>query len=195
MNPALVFTQVSDDKEVLQILELQAKNLAAALPPDVIASQGFVTVRHDPGVLTQMNRAYPSIIAKDGECLAGYCLVMLREFAPQVPVLTPMFSMLENLSWQGLPLSESRWFVMGQVCVAEAYRGQGVFDGMYLKLREMCRPDFDFVVTEVAARNTRSLRAHQRVGFETIHIYPDETTGEEWHVIAWRFNSYSKVNK
>ena len=43
---------------------------------------------------------------------------------------------------------------------------------------------FDFTVTEVAARNTRSLRAHARVGFQTLHVYPDPTTGEDWHVIA-----------
>jgi hypothetical protein len=43
---------------------------------------------------------------------------------------------------------------------------------------------FDFTVTEVAARNRRSLRAHARVGFQTLHVYPDATTGEEWDVIA-----------
>lgn len=187
MNPAIVYAQVSDDKEIQQILDLQAQNLSAVLSPEVIASQGFLTVRHDPAVLQRMNQAYPSVIAKDGPQLAGYCLVMLREFAPQVPILAPFFTMLAQLSWQGQPLRESRWFVMGQVCVGKAWRGQGVFDGMYQKLRRVCRPDFDFVVTEVAARNARSLRAHRRVGFETIHTYPDETTGEIWHVIVWRF--------
>jgi L-amino acid N-acyltransferase YncA len=73
---------------------------------------------------------------------------------------------------------------MGQVCVAEGYRSMGIFDGMYLKLREHCRANFDFVVTQVAERNPRSLRAHYRVGFETVEIYPDEYAGEVWHVIA-----------
>lgn len=187
MNPAIIYTQVSDDKTIQQILDLQAQNLSAALSPDMIASQGFLTVQHDPVVLLRMNQAYPSVIAKNGALLAGYCLVMLREFAPQVPILAPFFTLLERLSWQGQPLRESRWFVMGQVCVAEAWRGQGVFDGMYQKLRSVCRPDFDFVVTEVAGRNARSLRAHRRMGFETIYTYPDETTGEIWHIIAWRF--------
>ncbi len=187
MNTEIVYTQVFNDSEVQQILDLQAQNLAASLTPEAIASQGFVTVKHDPEVLREMNRVYPSVIAKAGDALAGYCLVMPREFAPKVPILAPMFRMLDTLSWQGRSLRESRWFVMGQVCVAEAFRGQGVFDGMYRKLREVCRRDFDFVVTEVAERNTRSMRAHQRVGFETIHTYPDDTTGELWHVIAWQF--------
>jgi hypothetical protein len=46
------------------------------------------------------------------------------------------------------------------------------------------RDRFDFTVTEVATRTTRSLRAHARAGFETLHVYPDATTSEEWHDIA-----------
>lgn len=181
---AIRYTTVQHEQDVRQILELQAANLPSAISTETAHSQGFVTVRHEPEVLLRMNRAYPSVIAKDGERLAGYCLVMLREFGPEVPVLAPMFDLLDTLSWRGRPLRDGGWFVMGQVCVAEGYRGQGVFDGMYAKLREVCRADFDFVVTEIAERNTRSLRAHERVGFETFHVYPDATTGEVWYVVA-----------
>ena len=60
----------------------------------------------------------------------------------------------------------------------------GVFDGLYRTMAERHGTDFDFTVTEVAARNTRSRRAHERVGFQTLHVYGDKTTGEEWHVIV-----------
>ena len=49
------------------------------------------------------------------------------------------------------------------------------------------RDRYDFTVTEVAARNTRSLRAHARAGFDTLQVYADPTTGEQWHVIALDF--------
>ncbi len=181
------FTTVQTDRDVDQILELQALNHPTAISEATLKSQGFVTVRHQPNVLRRMNQLYPSVIARDGDQLAGYCLVMLREFAAEVPILLPMFEKLETLSWHGKSLQESRWFVMGQVCVAEGYRGQGVFDGMYRKLADHCRADFDFTVTQVAERNPRSLRAHHRVGFETFHIYPDQKAGETWHVIALDF--------
>src|SRR5262245_38255007 len=121
------FTTVSTADEVRQILDLQAANLATALTPDVIASQGFVTVRHDPDVLLRMNAAAPSIIAKDGDRVVGYALVMPRAFAPEVPILRPLFERLEELSWRGAPLREQpRWFVMGQICVADSHRGRGI---------------------------------------------------------------------
>lgn len=153
-----------------------------------MASQGFLTVRHDPAVLQRMNAATPAVIAKDGGRVVGYALVMPREFAPEVPILLPMFDMLDGLSWRGIPLRDNpRWFVMGQICVAEGYRGMGVFDGMYLKMREVYKPEYDFTVTEVAERNTRSLRAHERVGFQNLHIYPDALTGETWRTVVLEF--------
>ena len=100
-----------------------------------------------------------------------------------LPILRPLFAKLHTLSWKGAPLrANARWFVMGQVCVAESHRGRGVFDGLYRTMAATYADRFDFTVTEVAARNTRSLRAHARVGFETLHVYPDATTGEEWLV-------------
>ncbi len=180
----MLYTTVQNDEQVRQILEIQARNHPNAISDETLRREGFVTVRHEPEVLRRMNQLYPSVIAVDGGQMAGYCLVMLREFAEGVPILLPMFEKLETLTWQGKSMLDSRWFVMGQVCVAEGYRGQGVFDGMYEKLKEHCRADFDFTVTQVAERNPRSLRAHYRVGFETVEIYPDAKAGEQWHVLA-----------
>lgn len=185
MTISVQFTTVSNPEEVLQMLDLQAKNLAPVLSPDVMASQGFLTVRHEPDVLLRMNEAAPAIIAKDGDQVVAYAMVMPREFAAEVPILQPMFEMLNGLSWKGQPLRDNpRWFVMGQICVAVDYRGEGIFDRLYLKMKEVYYPHYDFTVTEVAERNTRSMRAHERVGFQTLHVYPDETTGEVWRVIA-----------
>lgn len=178
------FTRVSDEEEVRQILDLQAQNLAPALDSATAQSQGFLTVQHEPDVLQRMNRAYPSVIAKAGGQLAGYCLVMPPSFASEVPVLAPMFDLLRTLTWQGRPLDDWRWFVMGQVCVAKAFRGQGVFDGLYRMLAAVCRDDFDCVITEISTRNARSLRAHERVGFEPMHLYTEDLTGEAWQVVG-----------
>jgi len=181
----MLFTTVSSASEVRQILDLQARNHVSAISAETMDSQGFVTVRHDPAVLQRMNEVAPAVIAKDGDRLAGYALVMPREFAAGVPILLPMFDMLGRLSWKGIPLRDNpRWFVMGQICVAEDYRGMGIFDGLYLKMKEMYGLQYDFTVTEVAERNARSMRAHERAGFQTLHTYHDETTGETWRTIV-----------
>jgi hypothetical protein len=185
MEP-IFFSSVKAIQDLAQIIELQAQNLPVNLDQETQRSQGFVTVKHDPGVLLRMNLDKPSVIARSGDELAGYALVMPRSFAQDVPVLQPMFALLDTLSWRDMLLStHPRWFVMGQVCVAESFRGQGVFDGMYLKMKELYQNEYDFVITEIALRNTRSMRAHERVGFKTFHKYDDPQSSEKWAVVVW----------
>jgi hypothetical protein len=183
---AIEFTTVSTPHQVDQILELQIRNHRDHVDAVTAASDGFTSVRHDRDVLQAMNRQHPSAIAVADGKLAGYCLMMPQNFRDQVPILQPMFAMLDHLHWRGQPLAGNpRWFVMGQVCVAQDFRGMGVFDGIYHRLRETYSPDFDFTVTEISQRNARSLRAHQRVGFETLHVYNDPAADEQWEVVVW----------
>jgi hypothetical protein len=182
------FRPLAGEREIQAVLRLQAANHPSVLSAEAMASQGFVTVQHDPEVLRQMSQVTPGIVAVADEQVVGYALVMPRTFAADVPILAPLFAMVETLSWNDVPLATNpRWFVMGQICVAADYRARGVFDGLYLAMAGHYHDRYDFTVTEVAARNTRSLRAHARVGFETLHVYPDATTGERWHVIALDF--------
>jgi ribosomal protein S18 acetylase RimI-like enzyme len=184
VTPVVTFTTVSTPADVRQILELQASNLPVSLSAETMASQGFVTVKHDPDVLRRMNEAAPSVIAVADGHVVGYALMMPREFAPEVPVLQPMFAMVDGLCWRNRPLRDNpRWFAMGQICVAAGYRGRGIVDGLYATMKTIYGSQYDFTVTEVAERNTRSLRVHERVGFQPLHSYADESTGEVWRVI------------
>lgn len=182
----LEFTTVREPWEVERILALQAENHRDSVDAATAASDGFTSVRHDPAVLQAMNLAHPSAVAWSGGQLAGYCLMMAQAFRDRVPILQPMFALLDSLSWRGEPLAGNpRWFVMGQVCVAKDFRGMGVFDGIYHQLRKTYAGAYDFTVTEISQRNPRSLRAHRRVGFETLHVYQDPLSGEPWEVVVW----------
>lgn len=170
--------------DIHQILTLQQVNLPASITSEELEDQGFVTVQHTVELLLDMNAAEPQVIAKDGEQLVGYALVMLPGFAHRVPVLVPMFELLNTLIYQGRKLADCTYYVVGQVCVAKSHRGQGVFDGMYQQHQRQMSDRYDFVITEIATRNRRSLRAHARVGFETIHRYT-APNGEEWDIVLW----------
>jgi L-amino acid N-acyltransferase YncA len=60
--------------------------------------------------------------------------------------------------------------------------GQGVFDLLYAGHREHYARSYQLLVTEISARNARSLRAHQRVGFSELTRYRDET--DDWVIVA-----------
>ena len=170
--------EVQNDYELEQILELQRDNLARSLSAEDIASQGFVTVEHTLDVLRRMHAIRPSIVAKEGEKLAGYALVMPVECRSFIPILEPMFERLDSLG-----IGRQRFYVMGQICVGKPWRSRGVFDLLYSAHRRYLGSEYDCVVTEVAIRNTRSMRAHGRVGFEIIDRYRDAT--DEWALLRW----------
>lgn len=183
-NPAHIrFTTIADDNDIRQVLALQHANLSTQVSADTATSQGFVTVQHDFDLLKKMNEAIPQVIAKDDDKVVGYALVMLPSFQNLIPVLKPMFLLFDSLDFNGKKVAEYQYYVMGQICVAEGYRGAGIFDGLYQQHRTLFNSQFDFVATEIASRNTRSIRAHQRVGFQTIHTFQDET--DHWEIVVW----------
>ncbi len=188
----LVFCTASTDEELEQILSLQHRNVEENLSSEEVASQGFVTVHHDLELLRDMNRAEPQVIATSDGQVVGYALVMLRAFEDRVPILKPMCDMLSGLTYDGRPVDETHYFIMGQVCVDKPVRGKGVFGGMYRKMQELYSRRYDMVITEVARRNTRSIRAHEKVGFELLHRYLD-SDGEEWDVILWDWSVTNAV--
>jgi hypothetical protein len=181
----MTITTVQSEADVQGILALQQANLRKNVPLDVQLDQGFVTVEHDPAVLTRMNQAAPSVIAKDGDTVVGYALTMLPEFGTDVPELLPLFALIDSLTYKDRPLSEYPYYVMGQVCVADGYRGQRLFDRMYQHHRDVYSDRFQVLITDISANNTRSLKAHARVGFEAIHNFHDSTLGETWVVVLW----------
>lgn len=179
----LYTTIVKEDKELQQILDLQQQNLARNISVTEMQSQGFVTLHHTPAVLQQMHQLAPSVIVKDGDAVVGYALTMLRECRQLVPDLETMFALLDQLSWHGKPLNDHSFYVMGQICIDKDYRGQGLVEKLYHHHKECYQSSFDCIVTEIATRNHRSLRAHERVGFQTMHLHKDEI--DEWVVVVW----------
>ena len=170
-----IATLVESGRDLEQILVLQRRNREPT-------ADGFVTVPHTPEILQAMHALMPSLIVRDGAGgIAGYALAMAREAESMLPILAPMFARLDTLD----ALRDRRWYVMGQVCVDEAWRGRGVFDALYAGHRASYGGAFDVLVTEIATRNGRSIRAHARVGFAEIDRYRDAT--DEWSVVAWRW--------
>jgi len=169
---------IESDRDLEGVLALQRASRAPT-------QDGFVTVEHTLDILRAMHALAPSVVARDAHgAIVGYALVMPKETRVLLPILEPMFALIERLPAAELgPKANARWYVMGQIAVAPSHRGTGVFDALYAEHRARYQERFDLVITEVATRNTRSLRAHQRVGFRTVTTYRDAT--DEWALIAW----------
>jgi len=170
------FCRSKTDKELHQILELQQKNLFANITIEDRRHEGFVTVKHTFDLLKKMNEACPHIIAKVGDKVVGYALCMHPMFSGEIALLKPMFKEIETI----FPKVE-KYIVMGQICIDKDYRKKGVFRNLYESMKEVLQPAFDSIITEVDAKNTRSLQAHLAVGF--VHLKTHISKGKSWELI------------
>jgi len=182
------YTTATSKNDLEGILSLQKINLAQSLTESEIRSQGFVTVDHSYEQLAKLNDHEKHIVAKDNGKVIGYLLAMTKPSRFDIPVLLPMFELFDTISYNNRKISDYNYLVVGQVCIDKDYRGQGILDDCYAVYREHCGNKYDIAITEIAATNLRSLKAHKRIGFKEINTYvsPDKT---EWSVVLWDWES------
>jgi len=180
----MIFITSKTDQDLAQILELQQQNLAQSLSPEEINREGFVTVHHRFEELKKMNSYEESLIAKENGIVVAYLLAMTPQSKNDIPILIPMFEVFNQLVYRGKKISEYHYLVVGQVCVAKQFRGKGVLDQCYREYKVRFEKKYDFAITEIAQQNVRSMKAHERIGFKTIHRYC-ESNGTDWNIVVW----------
>ncbi|WP_114491133.1 GNAT family N-acetyltransferase [Candidatus Ulvibacter alkanivorans] len=173
------YVRVTNPEELQQILELQQENLPTALSSEEKQQEGFVTVHHTLDLLTRMNERCAHILAKDGDTVVGYALCMHKDFGEEIEILKPMIQEIERVI--ALDDTINNYIIMGQICIAKAYRGQGIFRKLYEMMRIAVIPKFETIITEVDTDNRRSLAAHNAIGFKTLSRYRAE--GKNWWLI------------
>lgn len=178
-----IATLASQSYELEQIASLSKENLRTYLSEEEKKSQGFITWEYNLTMLEKMNAIAPAVILKYNEEVVGYALTAFKETISVQPELGPMIEHLETLSFKNKSMADYRYYIMGQVCIAKEHRGKGLFDMLYQHHKKVFQPQFDIVATEVSTSNHRSLRAHQKTGFQTIATYRDEL--DEWDVVVW----------
>lgn len=174
----ITYTIASKDEELHQILALQQSNLSESISSNEKQKEGFVTVKHNFDILKKMNTRQQHIIAKHDDKVVGYTLCMTIDFGNDIEILQPMFAKIDTLIEP-----KTNYIVMGQVCVDKAYRRQGIFRGLYQKMKSSLQEKYSLLITEVASNNQRSLEAHRAIGFKDVIIYQADTI--EWHIVSW----------
>lgn len=169
--------------EISQVLHLQKKYHKDQLNISDRNKNGYVTVVHTFELLDSMKSILPQIIALHEETVVGYALSMSKEMSDWIPVLQPMFKIFEEVSINDVSLKSLNYYVMGQICIDEKFRGKGIFRSLYNQHKRYFSDRFDYCITEVAVRNIKSMMAHESIGFKTVHTYTDET--DDWNVLVW----------
>ncbi len=176
-------TRVTKSEELLDIQQLQAENLRKHIELEEAASQGFLMAEYSLEFLKAMHQASPSIIAKDGDKVVGYALVATHAIRDQHDLLADLFNTIDKTQFEGKTLKGTAYVVVGQLCVAKEYRGQGLVQQLYGHFKECLEDQFDFCITDVAQANPRSLKAHKNTGYQVIDTLSYGGIG--WDIVLW----------
>ncbi|MBE0424926.1 MAG: GNAT family N-acetyltransferase [Lutibacter sp.] len=187
----IIYKTSKTTEDLLEIMALQKINLLENLTEIERQNQGFLTVIHSLEVLEKMQAESPNIIIKDKNKIVGYVLAMTKKSKFDIPVLIPMFDTFDKIKYKEKLVSEYNYIVMGQVCIDKKYRGLGLFDGGYEAFKNYFKIEYDFAITEIATKNTRSRAAHKRVGFEEIYKYTDPEN-VEWNIVVLDWNGINQ---
>ena len=178
---------VTNARQIQQIADLSATNLKSAVDENTKIEQGFLTWEYNVELLSAMHEITPSVIVTYQGDVVGYALTATHAMADVHTEMKIMLNNLSTLTYQSKSINDYKYYMMGQICISKEHRGKGLFEQLYQHHKTVYGKQYDFLLTEVSTSNHRSLRAHEKVGFKTIHTYRDHA--DEWDVIIWKFEN------
>jgi hypothetical protein len=179
----MIIKLVTGPDELRAIRNLQEQNLKRNLSSEESEREGFVTAEYTVGFLERMHQFAPSVIAKEGNDLAGYALAATKDIRGEHELLGNLFDAIDSKTYDGKKLSDVNYLIVGQLCVAKKFRGQQLVNKMYDFFRESYANKFEYLVTDIDEKNPRSLRAHLKSGFIVLDTL--EYGGAHWHIVLW----------
>ena len=175
--------RVTIEAELESIRLLQTENLRKLIGEAEAAKEGFLTAEYALETLQQMHQSEPSIIAKDGDIVAGYVIITTKNSYGQHPLLDSLFDAIDTLHFDDASLKNVNYILVGQLCVGKAYRGMGLVQKMYTYYQQCLSKKYRYLITDVAQENPRSIKAHLKTGFQIIHTI--EYGGIGWDIVLW----------
>lgn len=182
----MIIKRVTEKEEIAGIKKLQAANLKNNLSEEETEQEGFVTAEYTLPFLALMNEIEPSVIAKEGNEVVGYVLVVTRALFGKHALLDDLFRQIDQYTFRGEALKNINYTICGQLCVARPHRGRGLVQQLYNYYRTELSGTYKYLLTDVDEKNPRSVKAHMKTGFEIIGT--SNYGGSNWHIVLWNWN-------
>ncbi len=152
------------------MVELQNQNLATRLSEEE-KQQGFLSGSFTQAQFSNLNDDIAVIVGLDESKLVGFLCASSIEFNQDFRLPAAMIARFQHVSYKGQVLSNYKSVVAGPVCVDRNYRGKGIFESMYEHLIQTVPAKYNLIAALVSTINPRSIRAHEKVGLETVDTF------------------------
>ncbi len=182
---------LAKEEDLADVARLQQENLARNVSEKERQEQGFVSVETSPELLKEIAEQEGITVARVQGKVVGYLMPMSVEHGRAIPLLDPFIERFKNVQFEGKPLQDYRYCILGQICIDKNYRGQGILEKLYQELETRLAGKYDLGISEIGANNPRSLRAHlDKMHFQVAEQYSAE--GRDWYVVILDFRPHRK---
>lgn len=171
----------SSEPELIEIKNLQNKNLKENISIKEKQSEGFLTANYTLEFLKKLNNKTPAIIIKN-EKVVGYAIAASKEVAKEHKLLNNLVYNFDKQLIDGNLLSNQSYIVVGQLCIEKKYRGFDYVKKLYSFFKDTYST-YRYCVTAVDIKNVRSLKAHKKCGF--IKIGELKLNNNPGDIILW----------
>ena len=180
MNP-ITIKLASSESELIEIKNLQKKNLKGNLSDSEKKTEGFLTAEYSLSFLKKINQDSPAIILKNDK-VVGYALAVSKKMGKFNELLNYLINEFDNKRYKDVKLVNENYIVVGQLCLDKSFRGMGYVEKMYSQFKKTYK-NYRYCLTAVDLENKRSSAIHQRCGFLRIgQLMLNENPGE---IILW----------
>jgi hypothetical protein len=110
------------------VIKLQYENLGKNLSEEEKRKWGFVSLGTSPEILKEIIEKEGLFVAKEGNKLIGYLIVMEVETAKNVPFFGPLINYIQNIKIINKYLSDYKYCIIAQICISKEFRGSGLLE-------------------------------------------------------------------
>ena len=171
------------ERDLKGIKTLCSENHFSKLSDKELNTQGFITINYSLDELKALHEIAASVIALDNQKVVGYALVANKESLGIHHMLDDLIRFIEHTTYQSISFRNSRYIVVGQLCVSKAYRRQKIAQRIYEKFQQIYGNDYHYCITSVDIKNQGSIKAHLMRGFKEIQTTTYQC--KSYSVILW----------
>ncbi len=164
----MVITRKGTQADIPGILILQDQNLYGKMTA-AERENGFVTTPFTPEQIEAIIEQGGLFIAEDKGVIIAYVFAGTWTYFKQWEIFKLMVSRFPLLQFNGQKITVENSFQYGPVCIAKAYRGQGVLQMIFEEMRQELVQRFPIGITFINKVNAISTKAHtQKLGWVII---------------------------
>jgi hypothetical protein len=175
--------RIADTDDIAGVINLQMQYLYVNLSEEERA-KGFVTTPFNEDQLRAIIEKRGLFIADDNGRIAGYAMAADWGYFLQWPIFCHMTGLFPDLKFGNIRITVKNSFQYGPVCIHELYRGSGVFQELFNKMRHEMSAQYPVGLTFINKINTVSFNAHTRKTGSTV-IGEFRFNNNEYHILAF----------